>query len=56
MEGDKLEWTLRFETSILDPSLRPEVFSIFTPNVRHPPHGVGQVSDSVSLLHLKAIR
>ena len=56
IEGHKFEGTLWPEIPILKPPLRAKILSILTPNISHPPHGIGQIIQTISLLHLVAIR
>lgn len=55
MEGNEFIWTLRPENSILKPALWPKFLGIFTPQIGHPSHSIGEISKSISFLNLETI-
>ena len=55
IEGDEFKWTLRPENSILKPALRPKFLSIFTPEISHPSHSIGEIVYCISFLNFETI-
>lgn len=55
IERHKFERAFRLKSPILEPSLGAEILSIFSPKIRHSPHGVDEIIHSISLVHLEAI-